>query len=208
LWRDLQEDLAALAARTAVVLAHHPVYNRVGEVVTTSVTNLDIHDIARSATTYGVGGYFPVSPVAHQRDKIERIVAVWRDEIDQPGADNRGEALGRVEVAESIEAAIAAVEERFGVPPIRVATSARAPEGRAVLTPRELVLSMSEHDRPLCLLFGTGWGLCDEVLSDCDAVLEPISGFSDFNHLSVRSAVAVTLDRLFGRQKGEFLPNP
>ncbi|RLB43293.1 MAG: hypothetical protein DRH23_16495, partial [Deltaproteobacteria bacterium] len=31
-----------------------------------------------------------------------------------------------------------------------------------------------------------------------DVFLEPIVGPTDFNHLSVRAAVAITLDRLFG----------
>ncbi len=38
-------------------LVHHPVRNRHGETVATAVTNLDIHDIARAARTYGIRGY-------------------------------------------------------------------------------------------------------------------------------------------------------
>jgi hypothetical protein len=53
-------------------------------------------------------------------------------------------------------------------------------------------------DRPLLLLFGTGWGLTEELLAGVDRVLRPIQGNSDYNHLSVRAAVAIMLDRLFG----------
>jgi hypothetical protein len=48
----------------------------------------------------------------------------------------------------------------------------------------------------MCLLFGTGWGISQRVIETFDAVVEPIAGRGDFNHLSVRSAVAIALDRL------------
>ncbi|HLU65474.1 MAG TPA: tRNA (guanosine(37)-N1)-methyltransferase TrmD, partial [Kofleriaceae bacterium] len=65
------------ASRTTVVLAHHPVFDRTGDVVTSSVTNLDIHDIARSCATYGLASFAAVTPVAVQREKIQHIVDVW-----------------------------------------------------------------------------------------------------------------------------------
>jgi hypothetical protein len=46
------------------------------------------------------------------------------------------------------------------------------------------------------LLFGTGWGLADEVLEAADALLPPLAGPSGYNHLSVRAAAAIVLDRL------------
>jgi hypothetical protein len=56
-----------------------------------------------------------------------------------------------------------------------------------------------QQGRPLLILFGTGWGLTKEVLAMADSTLAPIQGFSHYNHLSVRSAVAIILDRLMGR---------
>ena len=55
-----------------------------------------------------------------------------------------------------------------------------------------------QDDLPTLLLFGTGWGLADSILDRVDHCLAPIRGGSDYNHLSVRSAAAITLDRLFG----------
>ena len=50
-------------------------------------------------------------------------------------------------------------------------------------------------------IFGTGWGLHPEVLDKADAVMTPITGGDDgWNHLSVRSAVSITLDRFYGRR--------
>ena len=45
-----------------LALIHYPVYDRDHKVVTTSITNMDIHDIARSARTYGVKRFFVVTP--------------------------------------------------------------------------------------------------------------------------------------------------
>lgn len=191
---------AEVARRTYLVLAHHPVYDRNREVVTSSVTNLDIHDIARSAATYGLGGYLPVTPVSHQQDKIERIVSVWRDQIRQAGADNRGEALASIEVAPSIAGALARVARRHkkAARPLVVATSARDVPGAETVDAAALRGRLLAHEGPAVLLFGTGWGLTEEALGVADLVLEPVRGPSDFNHLSVRSAAAAVLDRLFG----------
>ena len=39
-------------------LIHYPIYNKHMEVVTTALTNYDLHDIARTAKTYDVKKYF------------------------------------------------------------------------------------------------------------------------------------------------------
>jgi tRNA (guanine37-N1)-methyltransferase len=194
-----REVVGKLAARTYVILAHHPVLDRFGETVTTSVTNFDIHDIARAAATYGLAGYLPVTPVALQREKIERIVSVWREEISQTGAENRGQALGTISVCESIGAALDWVESAEGRRPLVVATTARRREN-SVGTAALRALATAEEPAPLVLIFGTGWGLEESVFSLCDQVLEPVVGVGEFNHLSVRSAVSAYLDRLFAAE--------
>ncbi len=185
------------ASRTHIVLAHHPVVDRTGAVVTSSITNLDVHDIARSAATYGLAGYEIVTPVVAQQEKIAHMARVWLDELAEEGAraghGHRGHALAPIRVHASIEAALAAIGEQ----PLVVATSARAGD-RRIGTEDLLRLLAEIPDRPLALLFGTGHGLADPVIQSADHVLEPIEGQSDWNHLSVRSAAAVVLDRLFG----------
>lgn len=195
------ELVAELAARCYVILAHHPVLDRNDQVVTTSVTNFDIHDIARSCATYGVAGYYPVSPVRLQREKIERIVEIWRREISQAGAEDRGQALSTIAVTDSVESALADIEERHQAKPWVVATSAQevaAP--RAVGYPELVAQQLAAPRAPLALILGTGWGLHESVFSLSDQVLVPVSGTGDFNHLSVRSALAAILDRLFGHR--------
>ena len=51
-----------------IVLLHYPVYNREGRIVTTSIANMDIHDIARLAKTYAAKGFYIVNPIQEQRN--------------------------------------------------------------------------------------------------------------------------------------------
>lgn len=182
-------QLAAVAPRTYVCLAHYPVLDAGGEVVTTSVTNLDVHDIARSSSTYGLAGYYAVSPIAAQREMIQRVIGNWQGSAER--YEKRGAALAAARTAESIEAVLDAIAARHGVRPHVVATTAKSRPGAAVVpTP--------PADTPMMLLFGTGYGLAEAAFALSDQVLEPIRADAAFNHLSVRSAVAVTLERLFG----------
>jgi hypothetical protein len=177
------------AAATWVALVHHPVYDKNGRTVTTAITNLDIHDIARAARTFGLAGYFVVTPVEAQRDLAARIVGHWTSGSGREHNDKRTDALQNVRIAASLDAVITTLGD-----PYVVATGARERGGtvqfRALAVP---------SGRPTLLVFGTGWGLADEVFGKAHAVLDPIRGAGGYNHLSVRSAVAIVLDRLFGR---------
>jgi tRNA (guanine37-N1)-methyltransferase len=187
-----------LPARTHLALVHHPVVDRTGEVITTSLTNFDIHDLARSSLTYGLAGYHIVTPIASQREKAEHIARLW---IDDAQGEHRALALALVRTAASIEAVIAEIAARHGAAPIVVATSARAESfpGVARRSPEALLAEAGVDSAPLLILLGTGWGLADGSLPVVSRVLAPIEGASDWNHLSVRSAGAIILDRLFGR---------
>ena len=46
------------------------------------------------------------------------------------------------------------------------------------------------------LLFGTAGGISPNLLDKADVVLEPLGGNFTYNHLSVRTAVAIFIDRL------------
>ncbi|MCC6138047.1 MAG: RNA methyltransferase, partial [Bdellovibrionaceae bacterium] len=79
-----------------------------------------------------------------------------------------------------------------------VTTHARESDKWDKVTFKDLRLQLPE--KPHFLVFGTGFGLADEVFESCDLLLEPIRGASkdDYRHLSVRSAVSICLDRLMG----------
>jgi tRNA (guanine37-N1)-methyltransferase len=187
-----------LHARTHLALVHHPVTDRTGSVVTTSLTNFDIHDLARSSLTYGLAGYHIVTPITAQRDKAVHIAALW---IGDAHGEHRARALALVRTAESVEAVITEIAANHGTAPRVVATSARAESfpGVARRSPEGLRAEASVDPAPLLILLGTGWGLADGLIPSVSRVLAPIEGASDWNHLSVRSAGAILLDRLFGR---------
>ena len=187
--------MSAGAARAYVALLHHPVYDKRRRVVATAITNLDIHDIARACRTFGLGGFFLTTPIAAQRDLGSRIIAHWRGGFGAVYNERRKEALDTVTIASDLDEVRARVRDLAGAEPITCATCARP---RGTLTEAQLLGEVRSSGRPLLLLFGTGWGLTDEVLGGVDRVLRPIRGGTDYNHLSVRSAVAIVLDRLFG----------
>lgn len=178
-----------------LALVHHPVRGRSGDEITTSVTNLDVHDIARTARTYDVKGYYVVTPVTAQRDLVNHILGYWREGKGGDRVPERTEALSIVEDIESIEAAIAAITAKEGRAPRVVTTAAKA---RASATSFDaLRAEMATHEGPYLLMFGTGYGLADRVLEKADVHLAPVRP-GGYNHLPVRCAVAIILDRLIG----------
>ncbi|MGD0915486.1 MAG: RNA methyltransferase [Thermodesulfobacteriota bacterium] len=178
-------------------LVHHPIYDKKGEVVATAVTNFDIHDIARCAKTYGVGGFFVITPLESQIQLVERVIHHW---AEGPGAiynPTRKESLSLVRVSRTIEEADRVISDLWRRKVKRIATGASLyPRSIGFRTLRNL---LDDRDSPYFLLFGTGWGLTHEVKDSSDYVLAPIEG-KGYNHLSVRSAVAIILDRLLGNR--------
>jgi len=177
-------------------LVHYPVYNRNKDIVCTSVTNFDIHDISRSCGTYEIKGYRLVVPVDAQKKLTERIIGYWQDGTGGQYNKDREQAFRVTDVAESIEEVVKEIERIEGQKPLIITTSARIFDNS--ISYKNLSKQIFEDDKPYLLLFGTGWGLTDEVMDMSDYILEPIRANSKYNHLSVRAAVAIILDRLFG----------
>ena len=109
----------------------------------------------------------------------------------------RAEALRDVVLSGSINEALDDLCRRSGGYPSVVGTAAR--QGPKSISYPDLAARMQEDSRSWLLLFGTGWGLGPEAAAQCDYFLGPVRGPGEFNHLPVRSAVAVILDRLFGK---------
>ena len=180
-------------------LVHYPVKDRAGQTVTTAVTNLDVHDIARSARTFGLRRYYVVTPIEAQHLLVARIIEHWTEGAGRARIPERHVALALCESIASLELALADIERREGVAPAVVATAARSTLERPRMTFDEARAYLQTETRPHVLVFGTGHGLADSVLDRANVLLEPIAGQSDYNHLSVRAAAAIVLDRLLGR---------
>lgn len=183
-------------SRLYIALLHHPVYDKNGAVVTTAVTNMDVHDLARLARTFDLGGVYIATPVATLRRLVERIMQHWDSGPGSTYNRTRKEALALVRLAPDLEAVVADIEHEIGVLPRVVATSAR--EGGNRLSFPALRQRLGRTIRPELLVLGTGWGLTEDMLGRADDVLEPIRGAVGYNHLSVRAAAAIILDRLLG----------
>lgn len=178
--------------RFAIALVHHPVLDGRGEVVTTALTNLDVHDLARSAKTYGCSDYFVVHPVEVQRELATRIVTHWTEGSSAKRIPDRKHALALVRPVATLEDAVAALSADGRV---EVWVTAARAIGSPISFPAAR-RALAGEGGPVLLVFGTGWGLAQDVIARADAVLEPIRGPQPWNHLSVRSACAIALDRL------------
>ncbi|MGK5088415.1 RNA methyltransferase [Bdellovibrionota bacterium FG-2] len=185
-----------------ICLLHHPVVNRKGELVTTSVTNMDIHDLSRSARTYGVEKYFIVTPLVDQLELVERILSHWRSARSQEKHPDRFEALSRVRLAKSFEEVKQEIIATYGVAPEVVLTDATLhSRSESYASYRSELEDPKRGGRPVILVFGTGWGVAQNFYPEVHRILAPVYGPEDnggYNHLSVRSAVGIILDRLFG----------
>ncbi len=178
-------------------LVHYPVVDRNGRIVTSAITSLDLHDIARSSHTYGVRTAYVVHPVAEQRDFAAAVIDHWRFDFGRSFDSRRREALETIRIVPTLDEAIADAERIAQMRPLIAHTSARTAGGVPI---RELRRRIEAQDAPaVMLLFGTGFGLAPEVLERADIVLDAIRGPGEYNHLSVRAAVSIILDRLRGR---------
>ncbi len=183
--------------RLAIALVHWPVLDGQGEIVTSAITNLDVHDLARSARTYGCSDYFLVHPIAAQRELVERICTHWREGSSGKRIPDRKTALAVVRTAPSLDDAFAALGGRDA---IEVWVTAARSVSSAPMTTGEARARLEGEGKPVLVLFGTAWGLARSVVDAADAVIAPIraAGDTGFNHLSVRAACAILLDRLRG----------
>lgn len=200
---DRRPDVAAragimpwLSGGAYVMEVHYPVLDKHGEKSSTAITGMDLHDIARACRTYGIKKYLLVTPLAQQREMAKRIAGHWTSGWGAEYNPDRKEAFSTLKIFASVQKALGWLSEREKKEPFKIATTAKSHAGaQHWLTLKREIL---RRDHSPVFLFGTGWGLHDEVMEMADAVMTPITGGCDgWNHLSVRSAVSITLDRFF-----------
>ncbi|MBD9034672.1 MAG: RNA methyltransferase [Veillonella atypica] len=183
-------------ANLYIGLVHYPIMNKHKEVITTAITNYDIHDIARASITYDVSKYFVIHNIPAQRELAATIMEHWKSGFGSTYNPDRKDAFTGVELVNSIAVAVRTIEELEGVKPIIATTDARTYDN--TISYARMREHLENEGRPVLVLFGTGYGMTKETMESFDYILEPIYGHSEYNHLSVRSAVSIILDRLRG----------
>lgn len=183
--------------RVGALLAHHPVLDRQRAVVTTAITNLDLHDISRSAFTFGLSDFFVAHPVAAQRTLAERVREHWLNGSGARRIPDRKPPMGLLRVVDSVDAALS----DFGRGErVELWVTSASDGGHAVLEHERARELLASEGPPVLLVFGTGWGLADAIVDRASARLAPIATprADGYNHLSVRAAAAIIFDRLLG----------
>ena len=183
--------------RLYIGLVHFPVYNKNYQRIASAITTLDLHDIARLARTYAAKRFFVITPLDDQQKLAERVQSHWTNGYGAKYNHHRKEAIALIKIVPSLERAIDEIAAVEGEAPLVMATDASKQKDRSISYER--ARSIIQDERIVILIFGTAWGLDKAVMDKADYVLDPISGRTQYNHLSVRSAAAIIVDRLAGR---------
>lgn len=180
------------------VIMHDQVLNKEGVVGTTSVKSIDLHDISRSASTYGFKQFFVVQPLKDQQAIVKEFFSFWTEGGGKGYNETRCEAVEKLGVFDSLDQVIKEIEIlESGKKPLLIGTSAKKHSGKLVLGYNDQGY-VWQYDRPVLLILGTGYGLADSVIELVDYLLEPVRGFVEYNHLSVRAAASIIFDRWLG----------
>ena len=120
----------------------------------------------------------------------------WQEGYGFEYNPQRFQAIKNTHLKNDLKSVIEAIKEKENVEPIIITTSAKRSD-LAFISYFDQSKVWSQN-RPVLLLFGTGKGLSDDLMAKSDFQLKPIEGFTDFNHLSVRSAAAIIFDKWLG----------
>lgn len=199
--KEILEEISTAEKKKSNVwisLVHYPVYNKKHEIINTSITNLDLHDIARAARTFDLSGYFVVQPAQGQKELINTLLGHWAKGFGARYNPDRHEALSRIHLVDSLQNVIEHIQNETGKTPKLIGTSANASAKMTGFSDMSKIIKKQEEE--YLIVLGTGWGLTDEMMSEFDYILRPIYGVGAYNHLSVRSAASIIMDRLLGEK--------
>ncbi len=182
-----------LESNLYVALIHFPVMNKKGLPIGSSLTTIDLHDIARASITFGVKGFYVVTPYEDQALLTNQVIEHWTKGVGGKLNPFRKKALELIHVTETLEGAVRQIEQKTKKAVVTIATSAKKTIDSITIEEfRQKLDKKASH----VLIFGTAWGLAEELIETCDYILDPIYGNTEYNHLSVRSAASIYLDRI------------
>lgn len=185
-----------LTRDVSVVLLHEGMHDKQAKTVTTSLTLIDVHDIARSSRTYGATNCFIAHPSPTLQKLARTLKGHWETGFGATYNPNRSDALSKLEIVCSLDDAVSKIHLRTGKLPTLVATSSRRGPGK--LGYGELRTKIESTSDPFLIMIGTGHGMTPEVFARANVILAPIESTEEYNFLSCRSATAIILDRLLG----------
>jgi tRNA (guanine37-N1)-methyltransferase len=180
--------------RLYIGLLHYPVFNKNKEKIVSAITNFDLHDISRLAKTYGVKRFFVITPLKEQQRFAGRLKNHWITGFGASYNSHRKEALELIDIVATLDESIKEIYDAEREMPLLIATDASDQAERSLSYSNAIEILSS--NRSVLLIFGTAWGIHEEVFDSVDFILEPIKGTGDYNHLSVRTAAGIILDRL------------
>ncbi|MBF0230932.1 MAG: RNA methyltransferase [Desulfamplus sp.] len=186
-----------------VALIHYPVSNKIGSTIASALTTIDMHDIARASMTFGVRGFYVITPLMDQQVLAHEVIQHWTDGIGGELNPFRKKALELIRVVSTFEDAVMEIEAERNEPVITVATSAIQHNSlnKDIITTQALSKKFTSNESYL-IAFGTAWGMTHDFIQNCEFILEPVYGRTGYNHLSVRSAVSIILDRISRHYNG------
>ncbi len=180
------------------VIMHDQVLNKEGLVGTTSVKSIDLHDISRSAATYGLKQFFVVQPLKDQQEIVKEFFSFWTKGEGRDYNETRCEAVGRLGIFDSLAQVVNEITTiENGIAPLLIVTSAKKHVGPTLISYHDQGV-VWQHDRPVLIVLGTGYGLADSMIQSADFLLIPLRGIVPYNHLSVRAAASIIFDRWLG----------
>ena len=95
------------------------------QLVTTAVTNMDIHDICRAGKTYGVQAFYLVTPVKPLQKLALKIIDHWELGYGSQYNVTRKDALALARISDNLDDTIIDIDKETGHKPWIVVTSAR-----------------------------------------------------------------------------------
>ena len=178
-----------------IALLHYPVLGKTGEIISSAITNLDLHDIARASKTYGVKSFQVIIPLKDQKKIAKSICDHWTKGHGSRSNPDRKESFDLINITSDFESVLKNIKQQTGFMPKTIATTAKKLDNCISYKNCRKLIQTPEH---YILIFGTAWGIAPEFIEQCDHILMPVQPDSSYNHLSVRSAVSIILDRLIG----------
>jgi hypothetical protein len=144
--------------------------------------------------------YFLITPLKMQKELVDSILGHWEQDDANAYNPDRQDALSIASAIDSFESAVEQITKAEGQRPFVIATGANFESADGDVS--QLTKNIELGNMPCFLLFGTGWGLHPSLVDKVDYKLSPINSKNadGYNHLSVRSAVAIYLDRIFGNR--------